>query len=100
MTWAALIKAVFEVDPLKCPKPALSPVEVCGGTMRVVSLIKEDMVIERILRHCNLRHCNLWKDIPARGPPADKPLPEPEACTELGRSDASLDYGFFDRECA
>jgi len=63
--------------------------------MRVVSFIKEDIVIERILRHCNL-----WKDIPARGPPADKPLPEPEACTELGRSDASFDYGFFDRECA
>ena len=27
MTWAMLIKAVFEVDPLKCPK--------CGGTMRL-----------------------------------------------------------------
>ena len=27
ITWAALIKAVFEVDPLKCPK--------CGGTMKI-----------------------------------------------------------------
>jgi hypothetical protein len=87
MTWAALIKAVFEVDPLKCPK--------CGGVMRIVGFIEEDVVIERILRHCNL-----WKDIPVRGPPAEKSPPEPEACTELGRSDAPLDYGFFDRECA
>jgi hypothetical protein len=24
LTWAALIKAVYEVDPLKCPKPVVS----------------------------------------------------------------------------
>ena len=78
-TWAALIKAVYEVDPLKCPN--------CGGVMKIVSFIEEDAVIERILRHCNL-----WKDLPPRGPPAAKPTPEPEEPT--------LDYGFFDRECA
>lgn len=31
MTWAMLIKAVFEVDPLKCP--------TCGGTMKIISFI-------------------------------------------------------------
>ena len=31
MTWAALIKCVYEVDPLKCP--------VCGGTMKVISFV-------------------------------------------------------------
>jgi hypothetical protein len=62
MTWAALIKAVYEVDPLKCPK--------CGGTMRIVGFIEEAATIEKILRHCNL-----WKEAPkppptvATGPP-------------------------------
>jgi hypothetical protein len=42
-TWAALIKCVYEVDPLKCPK--------CGGTMKIVSFIEEARVIEKILRH-------------------------------------------------
>ena len=42
MTWAVLIKSVFEVDPLKCPK--------CGGTMKIVSFIEEKPVIEKILR--------------------------------------------------
>ena len=28
MTWATLIKCVYEVDPLKCPK--------CGGTMKII----------------------------------------------------------------
>jgi len=78
-TWAALIKLVYEVDPLKCPK--------CGGVMKIVSFIEDDSVIERILRHCNL-----WKDLPSRGPPVTKPPPEPE--------EPALDYGFFDRECA
>jgi len=49
MTWAALIKCVYEVDPLKCPK--------CGGQMKIISFIEEDMVIEKILRHCGL-----WKN--------------------------------------
>jgi hypothetical protein len=33
MTWAALIKAVYKVDPLKCLK--------CGGTMKVISFIEQ-----------------------------------------------------------
>jgi hypothetical protein len=30
--WAALIKKVYEVDPLKCPK--------CGGQMRIISFCR------------------------------------------------------------
>jgi hypothetical protein len=60
MTWAALIKAVYEVDPLKCPK--------CGGTMKIVSFIEEDDVIRKILEHCKL-----WKE------PAPRPPPQIEA---------------------
>jgi len=43
--WAQLIQKVYEVDPLICPK--------CGGTMRIVSFIKEKGVINKILSHCN-----------------------------------------------
>jgi hypothetical protein len=68
MTWAALIKVVYEVDPLKCPK--------CGGTMKIVSFIEESLVIEKILRHCDL-----WKEPAPRPPPQNKYAPVAE--TEL-----------------
>lgn len=44
LTWAALIKMVYEVDPLKCPR--------CGGTMKIVALIahsRQPDVVEKIL---------------------------------------------------
>ncbi len=58
-TWAMLIKRVYEIDPLACPK--------CGGVMKVVSFIEPPQaeVIEKILRHCGL-----WKE-PASRPPPD-----------------------------
>ncbi|MDP8237230.1 MAG: hypothetical protein P9M08_12670 [Candidatus Erginobacter occultus] len=37
---------VWEADPLLCPN--------CGGEMRIVGLINERGVIERILRHLGL----------------------------------------------
>ena len=51
-----LIKRVYEIDPLACPK--------CGGKMKVVSFIEPPQgdVIEKILRHCGL-----WQ--PSRPPP-------------------------------
>lgn len=42
-SWARLIKQVWEVDPLECP--------LCGNEMRVVSIIKDDIIVEKILRH-------------------------------------------------
>jgi hypothetical protein len=56
--WAALIKQVYEADPLCCPK--------CGSTMRIIAFIERHQteVIEKILRHCGL-----WEEVPARGPP-------------------------------
>jgi hypothetical protein len=68
LKWAALIKLVFEVDPLKCPN--------CGGTMRIVSFIDEDPVIQKILKHCNL-----WKEHSARAPPAPESSASPAAMT-------------------
>lgn len=80
MTWAALIKAVFEVDPLKCPS--------CGGTMKIVGFIEEENVIEKILRHCKL-----WKDAPPRPPPVER-VGTPVLVTE-----SQLDYDFFSQNC-
>jgi len=44
--WRELIKKVYEADPLICPR--------CSKEMRIVSLIDDPAVIERILRHLGL----------------------------------------------
>jgi hypothetical protein len=76
MTWAALIKAVYEVDPLKCPK--------CGGTMTIVSFIEEDDVIRKILEHCKL-----WKE------PAPRPPPQIEAAP-FAETEPYYDFAFIE----
>ena len=40
-SWARLIKKIYEVDPLLCPK--------CGGSMRIIAFIEDDKVIRKIL---------------------------------------------------
>ena len=47
-TWRELIKKVWEVDLLTCPR--------CGSEMRIISLIQDPDVIRRILKHPGL-----WK---------------------------------------
>jgi hypothetical protein len=57
--WAALIKRVYEVDPLCCPR--------CGEQMRIISFIEardQATLIKDILRHCGL-----WKEPESRAPP-------------------------------
>ena len=44
--WRELIKKVWEVDPLLCPR--------CSHEMRIVALLDDRAVIERILRHLGL----------------------------------------------
>jgi hypothetical protein len=44
--WARLIRKVYEVDPLECPK--------CNGPMRIIALIDDPRVIRRILEHLGL----------------------------------------------
>ncbi len=41
-SWARLIRKLFEVSPLTCPR--------CGGEMKVVSVITDPVVIDQILR--------------------------------------------------
>ena len=45
--WAELIRRVYEVDPLVCPR--------CGAEMRVVGFITQPALIKRILDHLRQR---------------------------------------------
>ena len=62
-SWAALVKRVFEVDPLECPQ--------CGSRMKVVSFIERSQrdIVENILRHCGLWEGPLRTLATARAPP-------------------------------
>ncbi len=44
--WAEMIRKVYEVDPLLCPK--------CGGTMKVIAFITDYSVVDRIISHLKL----------------------------------------------
>jgi len=44
--WADMIKKVYEIDPLICPK--------CGGQMRIISFIEDYKVIDKIIDHLKL----------------------------------------------
>jgi len=41
-----MIRKVYEVDPMTCPK--------CGGAMNVVAFLMEDAVADRIIGHLKL----------------------------------------------
>jgi hypothetical protein len=41
--WAELLRRIFEVDPLACPR--------CGHEMRIVAFITQPRIIDRILDH-------------------------------------------------
>jgi hypothetical protein len=59
-SWARLLRQVFEVDPLACPR--------CSAEMRIVSMITTPAVIDQILRHVRTTgKDDLWG---ARAPPA------------------------------
>jgi len=45
--WAALLRQIFEVDPLACPH--------CAGPMRIVACITQAAVIDQILRPLRTR---------------------------------------------
>jgi hypothetical protein len=47
MVWMAeMIRKVYEVDPLVCPK--------CGGTMKVIAFLTSYAVVDRIMEHLKL----------------------------------------------
>jgi len=53
--WARLIQKIYEVDPLTCPK--------CSGKMKVISVIEDEDIIKKILKHLGL-----W-EVKPRPPP-------------------------------
>ena len=61
--WAVLIRRIYEVDPLVCPK--------CGGTMRMIALIQEPKVIDKILKHLRTKGRDARAGPWATGPPED-----------------------------
>lgn len=56
MSWAWLLKRVFDMDAEECPR--------CGSQMKIIAAIEEPAVIVRILTHLGLP-----ARAPARSPP-------------------------------
>ncbi len=48
ISWARLLKRVFDIDIEKCPHPH------CGGTLKIIAAIENPAVIAKILTHLGL----------------------------------------------
>jgi Putative transposase len=44
--WAAMIRKVYEVDPMARPR--------CGGQMKIIAFLTDDSVVDRIIAHLKL----------------------------------------------
>jgi len=44
--WAEMIRKVYEVDPMVCPK--------CGGKMKIIAFLTDYAVVDRIINHLKL----------------------------------------------
>jgi len=69
---AAMIRKVYEVDPLTCPR--------CGGAMRVVAFLTEHAVVDRIIDHLKLTFV------------AEKPPPQAALQELLWEADPPAEY--------
>ena len=47
LSWAKLLKRVFEIDLEHCPN--------CGGQLKIIAAIREQPLIEKILTHLGLQ---------------------------------------------
>jgi hypothetical protein len=68
VAWARLIQKVYEVDPFACVN--------CGSNMRIIALINEVDVVERILKHLKV-----WEPQPDTLTPAGPDPPSPQGVT-------------------
>ena len=75
ISWARLLKRVFNIDITVCPK--------CAGKTRIIAAIEEPKVVKKILNHLGLQ-TSAPPLLPARGPP------EPDALDIFGYSQESL----------
>jgi len=78
-TWAALIKCIYEVDPLECPK--------CGAQMKIAEFVEYENTLA-IRTH--LTRAGLWQDKAPRPPP-----PEPVPWVY----EREVDPNFFENTC-
>ena len=62
--WARLIRKIYEVDPLVCPK--------CNYQMRILSFMEDQAMISKILKH--LRLYLVRSTLPARAPTQSPPV--------------------------
>ncbi|MDX9788743.1 MAG: transposase [Desulfobacterales bacterium] len=77
--WARLIQKVYEVDPLVCPK--------CQGAIKIISIIDQPEIIQKILLHLNL-----W-DTRNHDPPPESPSYIPElTCDDSDSQIPAYDY--------
>jgi len=72
-----MIQKIYEVDPLTCPK--------CSGKMKVISVIEDEEIVKKILKHLGL-----WNR-KARPPPKSKGLPKVQEHT--------IDYSISQLPC-
>ena len=82
--WAALIRKIYEVDPLICPE--------CGATMKILSAIEDEITIHKILISMNLLYT------PSRSPPQviTTPWEKEEGCSYF--ADLIPDVGVYCRD--
>jgi hypothetical protein len=59
-SWARLLRRIYEVDPLTCP--------ACGHELKVVAVITDPVVVDRILAHRKRKQ--MHSPFGSRAPPA------------------------------
>jgi hypothetical protein len=71
--WAEMIRKVYEIDPMICPR--------CGGNMKVIAFLTDYAVVDRIISRLKLTFV------------AERPPPPHIACQEvLMAAEASAEY--------
>jgi hypothetical protein len=61
--WARLIQKIYNVNPLLCSK--------CLGSMRIISLIDDQQLVKKILKHLSLWDVKRKPPARANGPPTE-----------------------------
>ena len=80
-SWARLIKKIYEVDPLICPK--------CKGQMRIIAFIEDYKVVRKILDYLGI-------DEFKRDRPPPKTLAVADSFDDYGQNDyIDCDYERF-----
>jgi hypothetical protein len=60
-TWARLLRKIFEVDAMLCPR--------CRAEMKIISIITDPRIVDRILRHRQSEGCKVHDPFEPRAPP-------------------------------